>query len=53
MAKTAEPIEMPFRLKTRVNPGNHVLDRGSDLPMGRGNLDAGGRPIVKHRDTLR
>ena len=27
-AKTAEPIEMPFGfgLKTRVVPGNHVLD---------------------------
>jgi len=25
-AKTAEPIEMPFRLRTRVGPGNHALD---------------------------
>ena len=25
-AKTAKPIEMPFGLRTRVGPGNHVLD---------------------------
>jgi len=25
-AKTAEPIEMQFRLRTRVGPGNHVFD---------------------------
>jgi len=31
-AKTAEEIEMPFGLRTRVGPGNHVLDRGPDPP---------------------
>jgi len=25
--KTAEPIEMPFGMKTRVGTGNYVLDR--------------------------
>jgi len=30
-AKTAEPIEMPYRLRTRVGPENHVLDGGPDL----------------------
>jgi len=25
-AKTAEPIEMPFGLRTQLDPGNHVLD---------------------------
>ena len=25
-AKAAEPIKMPFGLRTRVGPGNHVLD---------------------------
>ena len=25
-AKTAAPIKMPFGLRTRVGPGNHVLD---------------------------
>jgi len=27
--KTAEPIEIPFWMKTRVGPGNHVLDGGA------------------------
>jgi len=38
-AKTAEPIEMPFRLRTRVGPPNHVLDGHPDTPMGRGNFE--------------
>jgi len=37
-AKTAEPVEMPFVLRTWVRPGNHVLDGGPDPPMGRGNF---------------
>ena len=35
-AKTAEAIEMPFGLRTWVGPRDHVLDGGSDNPMGRG-----------------
>ena len=35
-AKTAEPIEMQFGLRTRVGPGNNVLAGGRDPPMGRG-----------------
>jgi len=35
-AKTAEPIEMLFGLRTRAGP---VLDGGSDTPMGRGNFE--------------
>ena len=31
-AKTAEPIEMPFGLRTRVGPRNHLLDCGPDPP---------------------
>jgi len=31
-AKTAEAIEMLFGLRTRVGPGNHVLDGGPDPP---------------------
>jgi len=27
-AKMAEPIEMPFRVRTRVAPCKHALDRG-------------------------
>jgi len=30
-AKTAEPIEMPFALRTWVGPGNHVLDGASQV----------------------
>jgi len=28
----AETIEMPFGMLTRVDPKNHVLDRGPDPP---------------------
>jgi len=31
-AKTAEPIDMPFTLRTRVGPGNHALDGDQILP---------------------
>ena len=44
-AKTAELIEMPFALSTRVGTGNHVLDGGAD-PTVRGN-EGEGRFIVK------
>jgi len=36
--KTAEPIEMPCGLRTRVSPGNHVLGGVPDPPMERGNF---------------
>jgi len=50
----AAQIEMPFGLGTWLGPRNHVLDGGPDHPMERGNFQGGkGRPIVKHRDTLR
>jgi len=29
-AKMAEPIKMPFGLRTQLSPGNHVLDGGPD-----------------------
>ena len=35
-AKTAEPIDMLFGLRTWVAPRHHVLDGGSDPPMERG-----------------
>jgi len=50
--KRAEPIEMPFGLRTRVDTGNHVLD-GVQIPHGKDNFEGKGRPIVKYRDTLR
>jgi len=34
-ANMAEPIEMPFRMWTRMGPRNHVLD-GSTSPQGKG-----------------
>jgi len=36
-AKTAEPIDMPFCMKTQVGPWNHVLD-GVQIPKGRDNF---------------
>jgi len=52
-AKAAEPMEMPFELRTWVGPRDHVLDGGLDPPMGRDNFERGkGRPIVKYRHTL-
>jgi len=34
-AKTAEPIEMPFGVLSRVDPMNRVLDENTD-PHGKG-----------------
>ena len=34
-----ELIEMPIRKKTRVSPGNHVLDGGLVPPTGRGTFE--------------
>ena len=34
-AKTAEPIDMPFWMKTQVGPRNHLLD-GVQIPKGKG-----------------
>jgi len=50
--KTAELIEMPFGMWTRVGPRKHVLD-GVQIPIEKGNFDGKGRPIIKYRDTLR
>jgi len=44
-AKMAEPIEMPFGLRTLVGSGNHVLDGGPD-PEGAF-FGGKGCPIVK------
>ena len=37
-AKTAEPIEIPFGVVTRIGPRNHVLHGGADPFRGRGNF---------------
>jgi len=45
----AESIEMPFELRTRVVPMNHVLDGVLQIPIGCGKfLGGGGRPIAKY-----
>jgi len=36
--KTAEPIQMPFGMMTRVGCRYHVLDVGPNLPWGRANF---------------
>ena len=50
--KTAEPVEILFKLWTRVGPRNHILRWGPD-PSGEGAiLGDMSRPIVKYMDTL-
>jgi len=51
-AKTAEAIEIPFGLRTRVGPGNHVLDGGTDIPREGVILRGKGAVVVKFSDTL-
>ena len=52
-AKTAAPVKMPFGLRSRVGPRNHVLDGSPHSPMGKGNFEwENGCPIVKYRDNL-
>jgi len=41
-AETAQPIEMPSGLRTRVGPGNHVLDGDPDPPDWKGQFFGGG-----------
>jgi len=54
LAETAEPIELPFGLRTWIGPENHVLAGGPDPPAERGNFEGGkGHPIVKCRNTVR
>ena len=43
-AKTAEPIEIPFRLSTRVNPENHI-QMGSRSPWKGAILRGRGGPL--------
>jgi len=50
LAKTAELIDMPFGLRTRVSPGNHALDGVQILQWEGAILTAKCRPIVKYTD---
>ena len=47
----AAPIEMPFGLRTRVGPGNHVLD-GGPYPSSEGAILGKRRAHCKYRDFL-
>jgi len=52
-AETAEPIEIPFALRTRVGPGNdeYIVSWANSIPMGSGNFERGKEgPIVKSKD---
>jgi len=51
-AETFEPTEMPFGVKTRVGPKNHVLDGGPDLPWKEAILRWKGQPVVKYSNSL-
>jgi len=45
----AEALEMPFGLRTRVGPKNHVLDEGHHTPWEGAILRGKGHPVVKYR----
>jgi len=45
LCKTAEPIEMPFGLRTQVGPGNYVLDGGPHLPWEETIVSGKGGPV--------
>jgi len=50
-AKMVESIEMPFGLRTQVDPRNYILD-GIQIPPWEGAILRGkGWPFVKYRDT--
>jgi len=49
-AKTAEPIEMPFRMLRRMDPENHILDWSADAPTGMALLGSVWC-IAKHRNS--
>jgi len=49
----AEPIEIPFGLRTRVGRRNHVLDDSPHPPWEGAIFRGKGRPIVEYKDTLR
>ena len=50
--KTAEPIEIPFGLWTRVSSRSHVLHGGPDPPWERAIWRGKGAAHVKYNDTL-
>jgi len=50
-AKTAEPIDMPFWMKTLVGPRNYVLHGGCRYPTGRA-ISGVFLPLTMHCNTL-
>jgi len=46
------PIKMPFGLRTRVDPSNHVLDGVQITPWEGAFFEGNGRPILKYRDVV-
>jgi len=52
-AKMAEPIDMLFKIWTRVDTGKHVLDRGPDPHTGRGNFEGEKGPFQDTPGHLR
>ena len=48
-AKTAEPIEMSFGLRTRVDPRNHVLDGGPHHLLEKDNIE--GERVADYKVT--
>ena len=51
--KTAEPIEMPFGLWTRVGPGNHVLNGGTDSTVEGASFGRKCFPLYSTTDHVR
>ena len=48
-AKTAEPIELLFGLRTPVGQRNHVLDCGADAPTRKGTFTGVSGPLENIR----
>ena len=48
IAKTEEPIEVPFVTWTREAPGNHILGWSQISPPKKGAFGGMFRPVVKH-----
>jgi len=51
-AKTAEPIDVLFGIRTRVGPLSHVLDGGLEDPPGNGKFGASLGPSVNYGQYL-
>jgi len=50
--KTAEPIDMPFGLRTWVGSNEPCIRWVPDPPLGRGNFEGKWQSIIKYKDAL-